>query len=45
MASGVWAPGGTPRVVFRFTIDRGRIVAIDLIADPARVGSLHLEQP
>ena len=41
----VWAPGGTPRVVFRFTIDRGRIVAIDLIADPARVGSLHLEQP
>ena len=31
----VWAPGGRPRVVFGFTITRGKILAIDLVADPA----------
>src|SRR3989454_5455360 len=29
----VWAPGGRPRVVFGFTIEHGKIVAIDMIAD------------
>ena len=38
-----WAPGGRPRVVFDFTTESGRIVAIDLIADPARLGELELE--
>ncbi|MGI8925607.1 MAG: sigma-70 family RNA polymerase sigma factor [Tepidiformaceae bacterium] len=38
----VWAPGGRPRVVFGFTITRGKIVAIDLIADPVRLGELNL---
>ena len=38
----VWAPGGQPRVVFDFTITRGKIVAIDLIADPARLRQLDL---
>jgi RNA polymerase sigma factor (sigma-70 family) len=38
-----WAPGGHPRVVFDFTTENGRIVAIDLIADPARLGELELE--
>jgi len=38
----VWAPGGTPRVAFNFTIARGKIVAIDVIADPARLGQLDL---
>ncbi len=38
-----WAPGGRPRVVFDFTTENGRIVAIDLIADPARLGELELE--
>jgi RNA polymerase sigma-70 factor, ECF subfamily len=33
----VWAPGGRPRVVFGFTIARGRIVQIDLFADPERL--------
>jgi RNA polymerase sigma-70 factor (ECF subfamily) len=28
-----WAPGGQPRVVFRFTIQEDRIVGIELIAD------------
>jgi RNA polymerase sigma factor (sigma-70 family) len=38
----MWAPGGRPRVVFRFTIMRGRIAEIDVFADPARLGQLDL---
>jgi len=38
----VWAPGGRPRVVFGFTITQGRIAAIDLVADPERLGQLDL---
>jgi RNA polymerase sigma factor (sigma-70 family) len=33
----VWAPGGRPRVAFGFTVTDGRIVAIDLLADPERL--------
>jgi RNA polymerase sigma factor (sigma-70 family) len=39
----VWAQDGRPRVVFDFTIGRGKIVAIELIADPERLGQLELE--
>jgi RNA polymerase sigma-70 factor (ECF subfamily) len=38
----VWAPGGQPRVVFGFTIGSGKIVAIDLVAEPDRLGQLDL---
>ena len=38
----VWAPGGRPRVVFGFTITRGKIVEIDMIADPDRLRQLDL---
>ncbi|MEP6730014.1 MAG: sigma-70 family RNA polymerase sigma factor [bacterium] len=38
----VWAPGGQPRVVFGFTIEEGIIVAVDLLADPARLSQLEL---
>jgi RNA polymerase sigma-70 factor (ECF subfamily) len=38
----VWAPGGRPRVVFEFTITRGKIVEIDLVADPERLSQLDL---
>ena len=38
----VWAPGGEPRVVFSFTLADGKIAAIDLIADPARLRQLDL---
>ncbi len=38
----VWAPGGRPRVVFGFTITRGKIVVIDLIAEPERLRQLDL---
>ena len=41
-AGAVWAPGGQPRVVIDFTITRGKIVAINLIADPARLRQLDL---
>ncbi|MDT4983825.1 MAG: hypothetical protein QOF95_1315 [Pseudonocardiales bacterium] len=38
----VWAPGGQPRVVFGFTIENGKIVEIELLADPTRLGELDL---
>jgi RNA polymerase sigma factor (sigma-70 family) len=38
----VWALGGRPRVVFDFTIADGRIVGIDLLADPERLDRLEL---
>jgi RNA polymerase sigma-70 factor (ECF subfamily) len=38
----VWAPGGRPRVVFDFTITRGKIVEINLVADPERLRQLDL---
>jgi len=33
----VWAPGGTPRVLFAFALGDGVIVGIDLVADPDRL--------
>ena len=36
----VWAPGGKPRVAFIFTIVHDKIVAIDLVADAARLAQL-----
>ncbi len=41
-AGAVWAPGGRPRVVFGFTITRGKIVGIEMLADPERLGQLDL---
>ncbi len=38
----VWAPGGRPRVVFGFTIASGKIIDIELIADPKRLRQLDL---
>ena len=38
----VWAPGGQPRVVFGFKTIRGKIVAIDMVADPERLRQLDL---
>ena len=39
----VWASGGKPRVVFDFTIVSGKIVAIDLLADPDQLQQLEVE--
>src|SRR6266566_9086298 len=38
----VWRTGGQPRVVFQFTTGGGKIVAIDLVADPARLRQLDV---
>jgi RNA polymerase sigma-70 factor (ECF subfamily) len=38
----VWARGGRPRAVFGFTVRRGRIAAIDLVAQREQVRQLHL---
>jgi RNA polymerase sigma factor (sigma-70 family) len=39
----VWSQGGRPRVVFDIQVSRGKIVEIDMLADPERLGQLHLE--
>ena len=38
----MWAPGGRPRVIINFTITRGKIVEINLLADPERLRQLDL---
>lgn len=38
----IWAPGGTARVAFRFTVVDGAITAIDLVADPESLESLDI---
>ncbi|MGH2657948.1 MAG: RNA polymerase subunit sigma-70, partial [Actinomycetota bacterium] len=38
----VWASGGRPRVVFDFTITNGKIVAIEMVADPQRIVRLEM---
>ena len=39
----VWAPGGTPREVFGFTIRNGKVVEIELTADTERLSQLNIE--
>ena len=42
LAGAVWSSRGEPRVVFGFTIEEGKIVQIELLADPERLGRLDL---
>jgi hypothetical protein len=44
-AGAVWAQGGRPQVAFGFTIVGGKIVAIDLLADPERLSQVELTGP
>jgi len=39
----VWAPGGKPKVVFKFEIAGGRIEEIEMVADPARVAGMRVD--
>jgi RNA polymerase sigma factor (sigma-70 family) len=39
----VWVHRGAPRVVFGFTVEDGRIVGIELLADPDVLAGLELE--
>jgi RNA polymerase sigma factor (sigma-70 family) len=41
-AGAVWAPGGRPRVVFSFKVAGGKVVGIDVLADPARLSRLDV---
>jgi hypothetical protein len=41
-AAAVWAPGGKPRAVFGFVIAGGKIVEMEVIADPARIAELEV---
>jgi RNA polymerase sigma-70 factor (ECF subfamily) len=36
----VWAPGGTARVAFAFTVVNGRVTGIEVIADPEGIRAL-----
>ena len=36
----VWAPGGRPRIAFRFHVAHGKIVEIQILADPALLSGL-----
>jgi RNA polymerase sigma-70 factor (ECF subfamily) len=38
----IWSVAGEPRAVFRFTLAGEKIVAIDLVADPAHIASMEL---
>jgi RNA polymerase sigma-70 factor (ECF subfamily) len=38
----IWASGGQPRVIFTFIIDRGKITAIDMTADPSQLRKLDV---
>ena len=40
----VWSPDGSPFAVLAFTVAGGRIVSIDVLADPARLARLDLER-
>jgi hypothetical protein len=39
-----WAPDGTPFAVVALTVKGGRIVAIDVLADPDRLAGLDLTE-
>lgn len=43
IADATWAPGGQPKVAFAFAITDGRIVGIDIFADPERLNELEVQ--
>jgi RNA polymerase sigma factor (sigma-70 family) len=45
VAGAVWTRGGQPRVVFAFTITRGKITRIDLLAEPELLRQLDVALP
>jgi len=36
----VWSMGGRPLAAFEFRVARGKIVSIEVVADPERIGEL-----
>ncbi|MGH9090958.1 MAG: sigma-70 family RNA polymerase sigma factor, partial [Acidimicrobiales bacterium] len=45
VAGAVVSAGGRPMVVFDFTLRDGRVVGIDLLADPGTLAALDLDPP
>jgi RNA polymerase sigma-70 factor (ECF subfamily) len=43
LAGLVWTVQGTPKVVFDFTVVAGKVVAIEMVADPAVLAGLELD--
>lgn len=43
LVGAVYAPGGTLRSAFTFTVSGGRVTGIDVVADPARLAGLEVE--
>jgi RNA polymerase sigma-70 factor (ECF subfamily) len=41
-AGAAWAQGGQTRGVFSFTIESGKIVAIEILTDPARLSEIDV---
>jgi RNA polymerase sigma-70 factor (ECF subfamily) len=41
-AGSVWAPGGRPRAAFVFTVAHGKVVAIEMVVNPARLRQLEV---
>ena len=39
-----WAPDGSPYAILALTVKGGRIVAIDVLADPERLDKLDLTE-
>ena len=37
-----WAPGGRPRAVWAFKVEQGRIVEVQVIADPKAIARLEV---
>lgn len=42
-AGATWAPGGQPRAVFAFTVVGDKIVEIEVLLDPERIGQMDIE--
>jgi RNA polymerase sigma-70 factor (ECF subfamily) len=42
LPAAVWMQGGVPRVVFAFTVDDGKVTAIDLVADPEHLAAMDI---
>lgn len=40
-----WRPDGNPLSVIAFTVTEGRITAIHIVVDPAKLASIHLPDP
>ncbi len=43
LAGLVWAPGGTPKVAFDFTVSAGKVTGIEMIADHDVLGEIEVE--